>query len=640
MAKHLGQNNFGAMNMYTFSDSTTTPESAFGNSIVNAATLSANCVPMPINGMIQQSGAETDPLVAEPDNSWALDYIGYNPFTVLMYNPFMVENADKQQAVSTATNGIGYAILKSASGRPITQSVISKYGENSNFMRPYNDTTGAPTYVPVWTPVASSETVICIHPSGFPYPQYILTTTNWLNKELRYIAESTLTSDTQGEIYVAGSIVDYNNLCSETVACYGTYLPEGRPQSMRCFNQYGGSNASVTYTISNISFEYDQLQLPDILVAQMVMGIGKEVVLLQSNTMRTAFAPLANMSSQTSVLNIKSASTNCLILYFKPAEYSNGQAQLYDSQSFLCPFTLLSSNDTYRLTSATAFQGPLNMALYKANTNQQCATGQKSAFTKRNLCARDNSLKIQFSFGSQNYPQQPITSATDLIQYYTNVQMSMFDDKRKSTVAYTMCTDSGFVSSSSVTTTSQQHYGDTSVAADYYYDCAIPGRAAFFNAFSAAQYLDNQIAIGNPNMNIPYAQAYNRQTMIGGTMSAASVAAGTLGVGLTTAAVAANVGVETLFEARGDFVLPFFMPLTCSFLIPINLANWSTTQCCKAGRWLGAAINNVTLDGMIAMNGINGSQGYSGVTAINFYTLYKCDTVFAFLAGGSVNSYI
>lgn len=634
MAEGLCQHNYGAMNMYMNAGNTSAPEQAMGTSLVNTATISACGLPMPNVGQIQQSATTT--IGNGVDDTWALDYVGYMPGFSYLLNT-IGNNGTATQPQSIDTRGVSYAIAKSGSGRPITQSATTQFGPmmyrwNQNDASIENNT-------PVWTPIKMSVTKFMIHPSGVPTNQYMLVKTPWIKKAMYYQlnVNSEVTTQNQGIINVYGANVDYADLASESEVLYGTYLEAGRPQSFRVFNQYNGSTNNVTYTISNMCYLVDQISLPPTIVADMLAAAARGPLAITTKSIRTSPVPLASSDTQTSILSIKSSSTNQLIFYYKPSEFTGSAAQLYDSNTTMCPFTRIASADPYKLTSAVAFQGPLNKASYNANPNQQCACGQQTPFTKKNLSVKDGTFSIQLTIGTEKFPVKAISSAAELIEYYTNVHMTLFDTTRKINCKFQYTLNEGFTSSATSTYGNVSSFAGSALPTNYYLDCFV--KDGFFTAFTAAQYLDNQVAVGNPNWNKMYAAFYNRTITTSGTYSAEAAAAGTKGIGMTSSLTAtAALGVDALFEARGKYVLPAFEPLECTFLIPINIAAWSSAEANRVGRYLGSSQTELTVTGANALV-LNGSDS-SGVSGVQMTCMYTHELVIVHTTGGTATSYI
>jgi hypothetical protein len=465
------------------------------------------------------------------------------------------------------------------------------------------------------------EVTVCGHPSGVPLPQYMLVTKPWAKKAL--YATYRVNVGTSNTYNIWGETVGSTDLASETVACFGTYLPHSVAQSMRCFNQYGGNTDYVKYTMSNVEFVSQQIILPDPVTAQIlqIAAVG-EGISIATTGIRTYQSPVSSSTSQNIIIPAKTASANALYVVFQPQNYSNTtEGQLYNSFSRFCPFSQIYSMDPYPQSSCTQSSSVISQAVYSSG---QTALGQNTPFGIVNAKAGSN-FQIQLVMGNDYVPQQPITSIPELVTELTKCQHKLFDTSANQDTSFCLVEKSGFATNSSFTKSNVFSYpgSDSSTSGSYYYNAIEP--RGFCSAFTFPAWLDDQTYVANPNWNYIGACLWNGSvTGYGGT------------AGLT----GSSPGTKALFGQRGDYVLPMFTPQESTFVIGFDLDTWSGySDISRSGVYLGNSTITLHLENAVALAYQSSGSKTTGLSGINMYSIVVHDLRLSFQAGGSIQPF-
>lgn len=604
----------GGINMYT---NTNTHFPAFGPNQLNTNIILGCAIPIPTFGVAQQNTLTLDDTICT-------QYVG----EVADVSYINIQDAIGGPTVGfqpTGANlrGARYSTIKSSSNRPILQSNIptaQKFNVNQiGFVESIN------TNNAVFTPNCSQEMTLCGHPSGVPIPQYILVSTPW-NKKSLYMNLSTY------EVY--GDIVGFSDLCSETTACYGTYLEESVDQSLRCFNS--GNTSYVSYTISNVEFISTQIILPETVTDKIINQAASSDISINTNFIRCYQSSLNSSTSQNIIIPAKISSANSMLICFQPQNYlNNTEAQLYNSMSRFCPFSQISTLDAYPQTTAVSNAGkPTSLYAYNATPTQPYGVGQSTPFSVVNCPSSSGSFQIQLLLGNELLPQQPITSVTEIVSELLKTQHKLFDTSSNINAQFSLIPNAGFSSSASFnfSNATVSNFGDTVLATQYYYDSQ--ENNGFCTAFTFPGFMDDQTYISNPNMNYVAACAWNNTVT---ATNPANVAAADLGLGGGMSGTGTSHGIQDLFGARGPYCLRTFLPLESKFMIGLDLDTWSRiSDVARSGRFLGNNTIQLQINNAIALNT---QSAVTGCLGVNMLTMIQFDARLSFQAGGGVVSY-
>ncbi len=452
-------------------------------------------------------------------------------------------------------------------------------------------------------------------PSGVPMPQYMLVSTPWSKKAL-YTAF--ITSSNPNYYAIFGEDIAASDLCSETYACYGTYLPASVAQSQRCFNQYGGSTNYVQYSISNLEFISQQVILPEQTNLDILQQAATaEGISISTTSVRVYQSTVNSASTQSIIIPAKIASANALyVVFLAQNQLSTTEGQLYNSQSRFCPYSQIYSIDSNPQTSATQSTSILN----KATSGGLYAIGQQTPFGITNAPSASGSFQIQLVSGNEYIPTQPITCISEIIAELCKCNHSLFDVSANTNFDFLITEKSGYTPSLANLSTNVYSYADTNVSSQFYYDCL--QERGFCSAFTFPGYLDDQTYISNPNWNVIGAATWNANISSYGNGQQ-----GTYGA------------TNNLYGARGDYVLPKFIPIESTFMLGFDLDSWSGfTDLARSGTFLG---NNVLTLRITDAPGLDYAQTAkkTGIVGLNMYSIVPHDLRISFQAGGSIQPY-
>jgi hypothetical protein len=643
----------GSINMYT--DSNLFPNS-LGHNTFNASIISASGLPVGTYGLSQQC-------IKTLDDTLCVQYVGEQPDITYMTNTNVTGTAPTQiEPVSINMRGTRYATAKSSSNRPIVQTNINPTTVFSNFTTvpstgesgingytvtgtginpagpsinaenlnpsytaevgdPFNNNVNPNTY----TPQSTQDYTFCGHPSGIPLPQYIIVKTPWAKKNF-FINMSTYSC--------YGDIINPTDLASESQACYGTYLDKSIEQSLRCFNS--GNTDYVKYTISNVEFVSQQIILPMDVTNSIIKSAATQDISINTNFIRVYQSPINSSSSQNILIPAKVSSANAMYITFQPQNYlATIEGQLYNSLSRFCPFSQITSLDSYPQKSVNGAGNPVSLYAQQQSGTTQYAVGQSTPFNIINCPSSSGAFTVQLILGNELLPQQPMTSITELMSELLKTSHRLFDNSSNINAKFTLVPNSGFQSSSSYLFSSNTvtNYGDSSAASQYFYDCM--EKNGFTTAFTFAPFLDDQTYIQNPNWNYVAACAWNCNATANTPASVSAADTGVYNIGL----VGGNVshGINDLFGARGPYTLPFFKPLESKFMIGFDLDTWSRISgVARSGRFLG---NNTIQLQMTGATALSFNSTTSGLTGINMLSIIALDGRLSFQSGGGVVAY-
>ena len=649
----ISQQSAGTINMQTLLNLTTgAGDNPFGTNTVNSSTILANGLPIPTFG-----NAQFD-ISGIVDTGPAPQYCGDMPqiFYAWQRNWVSGTNGGQQafnnQPIGGNFRGAHYSVLKSSANRPQTCNPVTNKTINGSQTAPilaantgYYDPSTTTTYsmngnAIQQTPLGLQETIIAAHPAGIPLPQYFLTRTPWANKTLFVTLPSDGTINNIPCTRVYGDIVTYTNLASETEACYGTYLPRSVPQTWRCFSNsdgYTGNSYQVSFQLSNVQYCATQIILPEPVTNTIIqMAVAKDIS-IYTNTVRTYNMTLQSATTQNILVPVKVASCNSLFFVLQPTNFwQTNEGQLYDSNSRFCPFTQITSKDTYPIASAVAAPVVKSQYAYDNLSGQSAyAVGQKSPFNIVSCPAGQGNFSAQLIIGNEFVPPQPVTSITEMIAELRKSMHQMYDvGSQGLNTNLGLHTNLGFASSSSYTSTNVTSYGDSTTSTVFYYDPLED--YSYTTAFTSARFLDDQTYIQNPNWNYIAACAYNQQASYTGTNPLTASSAGST-TNLNYGSTKSFHGIKDLFGARGPFVLPRFTPTTCNFVLGFDLDAWSNqNDLSRSGRYLGN--NNVQLQLTNAV-GLDFNNGTTGINSITCLACALIDQRISFQSGGSTVAY-
>lgn len=226
--------------------------------------------------------------------------------------------------------------------------------------------------------------------SNLPKPQYVPIDNVWLNK-------------------VAGNSVYIN----ETKSCYGSYLPASVPQSRRCqlssrLNISSSSdlmsNGNTIFTIRDIQYIGEQVQLDDISTAAIIQHAATSEIVVWTRGYRSFEASCDNGTQQNIILPIQIGQATALYMVFRPSSVL--QSMDYYSNSFACPFTGLSYTSVPSATNQVGILG--------ASGAGPDVGGLYTLSSSLNTSALGE-FSYQLFSGSKQYPLQPIQTVSEML---------------------------------------------------------------------------------------------------------------------------------------------------------------------------------------------------------------------------------
>lgn len=226
--------------------------------------------------------------------------------------------------------------------------------------------------------------------SNLPKPQYVPTSTPWLDKTKTYAAAGDLNK------------VTYVN---ENASCYGTYLPASVPQTRRCqkssrlnvsdnFNSVG----STSFAIKDLQYIGEQVQLDDISASAIINHAASAEIVVWTKGYRSFEANCDANEQQNIILPIQIGQATAMYLLFRPSVIL--QSQDYYSNSFVCPFVGLGFDNT---SADVAVAGAKPDVGGKYTLYSSLDTSSMGAFS------------YQLFAGAKQYPLQPIQTVPELI---------------------------------------------------------------------------------------------------------------------------------------------------------------------------------------------------------------------------------
>ena len=524
------------------------------------------------------------------------------------YRPTVTWNNQSGRNVVLSMNPQNMVTMNGTTSAAVPQFLATGAGSytlnNTNWMAP----TGISNMM---------EVTVCGHQSGIPLPQYMLAFTPWAKKSL-YTQLQTATFPAPNYYAIWGDSVAPSDLCSETQACFGTYLPASVAQSLRVFNQVGGSTNYVNYNIQNVEFVSQQVILPETVTASVLqLAETGEGINISTNSIRVYQSPLNSSTTQNIIIPAKVASATAIYEVFVPQNHlSTTEGQLYNSSSRLCPFSQIYSSDTFPQTSCTQATSVTSQAVYSSG---KYALGQATPFGVVNAPSKSGSFQIQLVLGNEYIPTQPITCISEIVSELSKCNHKLFDITSNMNTDFTITERSGYTTGSAQSATNVADYSDGGLASSgqLYYNAL--DKRGFCSAFSFPAYLDDQTYIGNPNWNYIGAACWNA------TMSS---------YGSSTGQQNTNGATKLLYGNRGPYTLPFFTPLESTFVLGFDLDSWSGySDVARSGTFLGN--NTITLR-ITDAAALDYTGKTTGLIGINMYSIVTLDLRLSFQAGGTI----
>jgi hypothetical protein len=480
----------------------------------------------------------------------------------------------------TNGNNIGSTLMPT----PITSNYINEAGWGTAAQSVGVSTEGT-------TQDICSSVNVKFSPSGIPLPQYWLSATPWLKKNLQCKLPPAVNNVGSKYEFWGSQHIDVAN---EGTACYGTFLLASVPQSRRVLTHVQNPTTElVTYSLSNIEFVSQQIILPDSVSASILQQAASGDISITSNSIHNYQTPIAVSDNQNLIIPAKIASANTMYCLFVPQAFVSGSgAYAYNSLRGINPFAAVAATNASGVMNSNGFTNIYNPAIglgYEA--------GQVHI---RNTPAGNGAFQIQLKIGNELIPQQPLTSVTELVTENVKAQHKLFDTSSNVNVTY------------GLTNTRSQFLGGQ-FQSGLSFDALQPG--SFCTTFLSAEMLDDQTAINNPTCAHIYAAentyryAFNQSTK----------------------------EISDYVIKRNPYCLELFQPPESSFVIAFDMDTWSRyNEVTRSGKFLGNNTITLSLTGAIELglpNAVTGSNGFV------LQTFVVHDIRFSFQAGGSVVSY-
>ena len=526
------------------------------------------------------------------------------------YSAMVSVSNNAANTVTTTTSFGGFAqwatATKSNSGRYTfhAQQGVGSGGLN-NFLPSYN--------------MEMQNIGFCGHPAGVPLPQYMLVTYPWLKKSLYVSTNNGTLVNPVAQYQIFGDNVGVGDLCSETTACYGTYLPKVCAQALRCFN--AGNTNYLQYQISNVEFVTEQVLIPQGATEAILSLAARGDISISTTGVRMYASPVNSSISQNIIIPAKIGNANAWYGVLQPQNYISGtEAQLYDGCSRFCPFTQVYSADTVNCqTSASTIPSITSLASFISSNSAKYAVGQSTPLVTVNVPAVTGAFQMQLICGNELIPQQPLQSPVEIISELAKCQHRLYDTDSTYNIDFALCPSSGYPGNTAVPIATFSP-GST---ANLYYDALLDN--GFCTAFTFAPFLDDQTYIVNPSWNY-----------IGAAMWNSTVASSQGYPGLSNTSYKST---NSLYGARGEYTLPFFQPLASNWVFAIDLDTWpGYSDVVRSGKFLGNVVTTLRLENAIAL-AITAANQYTGLNGLQLLSYIPHDLRLSWQAGGSLVSY-
>jgi len=252
-----------------------------------------------------------------------------------------------------------------------------------------------------------------------PTPQYVLSTTPWIFKNINQ--------------NLAGNAPF--NFALETDVFYGTYLEHSVPQSRRIFdlNSGGGSrNSSIigavgsfptglTYLITNVQMVGDQIIVPNTVAEDIIRQAESGNFNVTTTTIRTYTVSLQAQATQTVILPLKVNMAQKIGIVFQDnRQRSAASAAVYDSNCGINPFALIDIPATPIVSTISGFNNAGVTALSLKGV------GYTTALQYTPVTTRSGAISAQLRIGNDFFPQQPLTSMVEVKNHFFVFYFSVF----------------------------------------------------------------------------------------------------------------------------------------------------------------------------------------------------------------------
>lgn len=422
-------------------------------------------------------------------------------------------------------------------------------------------------------------------PAGIPLPQYYLHAQPWRNKNFYYTLEKNPVDESR---YILAAGAQQTNPCSQSTACYGSFLPSSVAQARRCLTHTGGQ-LFLSYTVENIEFVSQQIILPDTVSSQILTQAASGDISITANSVHNYQTPVSISSSQNLIIPAKIAAANTMYCLFQPQTFVTGiNAPLYNSLRGVNPFgaVYLDSGITPNAITTPGFAS----IGYEAG-----------ALNVRNVPASGAPFQIQLKLGNELIPQQPIVNLNELLTENLKSQHKMFD------------TLSNINSNYALSTFSQGRIASHDPGA------FIPGLSynvlqpdTFATTFVPVEFLEDQTIFNNPANAFVYScdAVYNND----------------------------DESVFSDYEVtRLPSIVSAMEPPESTFVIAFDMDTWSRySDVTRSGKYLGNNTITLTLNNAYLL-GLPDAQCLAGGFTLQTFVVH--DIRFSFQAGGSVVSY-
>lgn len=441
--------------------------------------------------------------------------------------------------------------------------------------------------------------------------------------------------------------------CRVQDAFYGTYLEASVPQSRGIFslNPQGGTSgvseenraALTTYKVWGFSFVADTISFPDSVADSIVTAAENERFVVDSVTYKVNTITVAQSSDQTLNLNVTALEARKMYIAFRnQRQYSNYEAYLYNSFSFLNPFaSIYSQGSVAQITSGcywdpTNFSGTSDAAFNSTLPNPTYGsplvgigydTPPKYTPTSADPTSTQN-VSFQLQVGVTSIPPSPLTTMIEILAETLKCR-EQFDNVWYSPNLWAQQQLATLVTGN----TTQTYSGPGS-----YYECLQPD--TYVTAFVPYTLWDDQRYTENYDM----APLYSFTTNTGAFNAAGS--AGVLSscgpahansyygaTGGTSGINTATINGYNWIEPRGFLCKKMFMHPGGCFHIGINFAAINMDSGLNSFTYLGTQNITATLKGAVGLN-IAGEnvEGYA-FTMVNMRYKYGINGTMSAVTG-------
>ena len=401
-----------------------------------------------------------------------------------------------------------------------------------------------------------------------PTPQYMLTLSPWKYKLLQ--------SNT------GAPIVNYAN---ENQVFYGTYLKASVPQVARIFdlsitgaatpgvpNTGAPTPYSLTYRLSNIGLVGDQLILPNEVAADILEQAEAGQFNVHTNSVRTYQLQVQNSSTQSIICPFKVNMAKRIFFVFQNNVVRNAQTGfLYDSNCGLNPFALVEAGEGNTKAFIPSTGGASEPKGFTGSGTAIDLYGvgwtNPLRYVPTPLLPGSSNMSAQLRVGNDFYPQQPLTSMTEISAEFVKALEGWSNPSFSPEVDGNVCTYEGKAA----------------------YDCLQGNK--YTTAFIPTEILDDQTITGNSDM-VPLYGIHGA--------AAADASSGIAGAGATRNSA---LNGHNFICPRGYCLSGMFKSPSSRFILGFSLRPFKASDGTDGGVYLGNNTITLLLNGAVGLSG-------------------------------------